>query len=431
MAKGKTFHNNDTETETETEWSDHPGAKDKPAPKTSSKQKKTTTFSPDTQDTPVQKKSSFWPRLFWGNVMLFGFFTIIRAGHFYAACLVIFLNTMMFKEVLSIKRHMEKDRQLPFFYLINWHFFTLALFALYGKGLAERCTHYFPKAQFFEFIYRYHYVIAFLGYVLGVVVFVMSLRKRQYRYQFRQFGWTHLALFLIVLPSSAEVAIIYQGIMWFLYICFLIITNDSWAYFFGILFGRTPLISLSPKKTWEGFIGGMICTYILAFVLIDRLAQFDYLFCPQPSLGIELFADLTCERPAYLFAMHEFATPQFLVSLGLSATFTMSTLQMHSFVLATFASIIAPFGGFFASGLKRAFKVKDFGDIIPGHGGVTDRMDCQMLMGMFCYVWLFQVVYRGASMVIASPEFILEQIALMSQGDQMLVLEELQKRLMG
>jgi phosphatidate cytidylyltransferase len=45
-----------------------------------------------------------------------------------------------------------------------------------------------------------------------------------------------------------------------------------------------------------------------------------------------------------------------------------------------FASFIAPFGGFFASGFKRALKIKDFADIIPGHGGITDRMDCQILM---------------------------------------------------
>ena len=53
-------------------------------------------------------------------------------------------------------------------------------------------------------------------------------------------------------------------------------------------------------------------------------------------------------------------------------------LQLHAVVMAMFASIIAPFGGFFASGFKRGFKIKDFGDSIPGHGGMTDRMDCQV-----------------------------------------------------
>ncbi|GAV28405.1 phosphatidate cytidylyltransferase [Pichia membranifaciens] len=56
-------------------------------------------------------------------------------------------------------------------------------------------------------------------------------------------------------------------------------------------------------------------------------------------------------------------------------------------IVSMFASLIAPFGGFFASGLKRAFKIKDFGHTIPGHGGITDRMDCQFLMGSFSYLY--------------------------------------------
>ena len=68
-------------------------------------------------------------------------------------------------------------------------------------------------------------------------------------------------------------------------------------------------------------------------------------------------------------------------------SFTVAPMQLHALVLASFASLIAPFGGFFASGLKRSFKIKDFGDSIPGHGGMTDRMDCQFIMGFFAYMY--------------------------------------------
>jgi len=71
-------------------------------------------------------------------------------------------------------------------------------------------------------------------------------------------------------------------------------------------------------------------------------------------------------------------------------------MQFHILVFASFASLIAPFGGFFASGLKRTFKIKDFGESIPGHGGITDRMDCQFIMGFFAFMYYqsFIAVYR-------------------------------------
>ena len=58
-------------------------------------------------------------------------------------------------------------------------------------------------------------------------------------------------------------------------------------------------------------------------------------------------------------------------------------IHFHTFFMGLFASLLAPLGGFFASGFKRAIKIKDFGATIPGHGGLTDRMDCQMLMVLY------------------------------------------------
>lgn len=62
-------------------------------------------------------------------------------------------------------------------------------------------------------------------------------------------------------------------------------------------------------------------------------------------------------------------------------------MSQFAFLLLTCST-----GGFFGSGFKRAFKMKDFGDTIPGHGGVTDRFDCQMIMAMFAYLYYWSFV---------------------------------------
>jgi CDP-diglyceride synthetase len=69
-----------------------------------------------------------------------------------------------------------------------------------------------------------------------------------------------MALLLIVVQSHFVINNIFEGLIWFVLPSSLVICNDIFAYVFGFFFGRTPLIRLSPKKTWEGFIGGLITT---------------------------------------------------------------------------------------------------------------------------------------------------------------------------
>ncbi len=60
--------------------------------------------------------------------------------------------------------------------------------------------------------------------------------------------------------------------------------------------------------------------------------------------------------------------------------------------LAIIGGLIAPFGGFFASAYKRYKGVKDFSDLIPGHGGVTDRLDCILVMVLFMAIYLEEII---------------------------------------
>ena len=101
----------------------------------------------------------------------------------------------------------------------------------------------------------------------------------------------------------------------------------------------------------------------------------------------------------------------------------MYPMMWHGMVLASFSSLIAPFGGFLASGFKRAFKIKDFGDVIPGHGGLMDRFDCQYLMAVFVNVYIASVIRAY------EPQSLLKQVMFMEREDQLDFYHQLQDML--
>lgn len=105
----------------------------------------------------------------------------------------------------------------------------------------------------------------------------------------------------------------------------LIWTNDTMAYFVGSMFGRRKLFErISPKKTWEGFIGGGICTILVAW-------------------GVS-------------FLLDAFTPAQWIA-------------------LAAVAAIFGTLGDLVESMLKRSLNIKDSGTLLPGHGGLLDRFD--------------------------------------------------------
>ncbi|MBP6024837.1 phosphatidate cytidylyltransferase [Ferruginibacter sp.] len=119
-------------------------------------------------------------------------------------------------------------------------------------------------------------------------------------------------------------------------IMFSIWINDTMAYIVGSLIGKTPFSKISPKKTWEGTIGGAI----LCIVVIATIAYFTNLIAVKDAA-----------------------------------------------IIAALCAIFGTIGDLFESKLKRMANVKDSGAIMPGHGGFLDRFDSLLFAAPA--VWLF------------------------------------------
>lgn len=85
----------------------------------------------------------------------------------------------------------------------------------------------------------------------------------------------------------------------------MIVCNDVMAYMFGFFFGRTPLIKLSPKKTWEGFIGGGFATVAFGVIFSYFLCQYQFFVCPIEYSEAAGKMGMECE-PSYLFRPQEY-----------------------------------------------------------------------------------------------------------------------------
>lgn len=378
-----------------------------------------------------KKKQNFVVRTIWTIVMIVGFFFILGAGHIWVIGLVALIQILTFKEVISLASEPAREMNLSWSRNLNWYFLATTIYFLEGENVIHFLRNVILKgnADVVESLLvplaSHHRFLSYCLYILGFVYFVATLEKGHYKFQFTQFCVTHMTLFMVVIQAHFIVSNIFAGLFWFILPCALVISNDIFAYLCGITFGKHPLIAISPKKTVEGFIGALICTTVLGVVLSHFLVNYKYLICPMGDLGVNAFTRTVDCVPDPVFVAQKYNVPELLQGILHQKTVAIAPVHIHVIFLAIFASLIAPFGGFFASGLKRTFQKKDFGDTIPGHGGITDRMDCQFLMGFFSY--LYYETFISNHQVNAA--FVLHQALTMSVEDQIRLYEALQKSL--
>ncbi|KAI7867398.1 phosphatidate cytidylyltransferase [Spinellus fusiger] len=332
-------------------------------------------------------------RSFTTLLMISAFFFVLASGYIWSIVAVMTLTVLVYREVIYIAYVPAKDKNLKWFKTMSWYFLITTEYFLHGESI----IYYFKEIVMIDAVLlpfaTHHRFISFMLYVLGFVFFVTNLKKGGYQSQIAQFGWTHMALFLVVVQSHFIIDNILEGLIWFVMPVSLVVINDIFAYICGFFWGKTPLIQISPKKTVEGFVGALLCTLVLGFCITSVLMQSNYLICPVQDLAASAWSNISCEPKNPVFTAAAWRLPSIIRYLIKLTTFQdireiwIAPVQLHTVIMACFASLIAPVGGFFASAVKRAFKIKDFGDTIPGHGGLTDRMDCQFLMGFFAHVY--------------------------------------------
>ncbi|CAH8821314.1 unnamed protein product [Trichobilharzia szidati] len=350
-------------------------------------------------------------RLFTGILLISSFTLLIYLGPLALVLMVLAIQLACFNEIINIGYLVYRSHDLPWFRPLSWYFLFTSNYYLFGESLIARFRLLLAKEDFLQPWITHHQFISFSLYCAGIVGFVLSLVKRHYIKQFTLFGWTHVTLLIFVTSSYFCIENIFNGMIWFLLPVCLVICNDIMAYVFGFFYGKTPLIKLSPKKTWEGFIGGGLSTIVFSLIFSYILLKFDYFVCPIEWDDAKGALTMNCTRNP-VFVAQTYNLPKYLFFLPIRQIIWYPFLQ-HCLIISIYTSVVGPFGGFFASGFKRAFKIKDFGDLFPGHGGVVDRFDCQVLIGTFV------LFYYNSFVRIHSPTSLLPKIFILPPSDQL------------
>jgi phosphatidate cytidylyltransferase len=232
----------------------------------------------------------------------------------------------------------------------------VGLFEFYALAVANlprfiRAAGYVLTILLFALFYTRQVLIAPVIIVLWAFVpmaFFMLTHPSPNRQWTADMGKSVLGPVYIVLPLSLLWMMHLQpnGKLWIFFLLVVIFVNDTGAFYFGRLFGKHKLYeAISPGKTWEGALGGLLCGVIagLWFLHILRLR----------SINISMVA------------------------------------------LVVFLSVASQIGDLAESMLKRNHGVKDSGGILPGHGGVLDRIDGLLFSIPVLYLFLNWSMLRG------------------------------------
>lgn len=190
--------------------------------------------------------------------------------------------------------------------------------------------------------------VAFLFVLAMFSVMIFEHKKIQYE-EMTFIGFVSLCIpFAFSTLSSFVFKYPQHGIFFIVYVLAVTWIADGGAYFAGTFLGKHKLCpEISPKKTWEGFFGGVISAGVFGVLLGYGYMLWDSIFTGENHFKVNIIILL---------------------------------------VTALVASVISVLGDLSASMLKRKYGAKDFGNLLPGHGGVMDRFDSVIFVSPFIAV---------------------------------------------
>ena len=212
----------------------------------------------------------------------------------------------------------------------KWAVFPLIVFVFYRFS-----KRFFQHGFYFDF--NLSEILALSLIVIAVITLFKFSKELYYDNGKLIFTVIYTALpfgFALGLPKFSSVDNTFTLEVFFLFI--LIWSSDTFGYFTGKFFGKHKMApKISPKKTWEGFAGGVVLTLILGF-FVEK-------YFPE--------------------------------------------LRGNWMVVGVLVAVFGPLGDLVESQLKRNFGVKDSGNIIPGHGGILDRLDSFIICAPVVYLY--------------------------------------------
>jgi len=270
--------------------------------------------------------SNILQRTITGVVFVFLIVLTIHFGHIYFSALFLIVNIIAMWEFYSLIE--KKDVTANKYAGIAAGTFLFASNALIALDLAPRA-------------------VLHINFIAIFLIFLFELYRKN-KHPFSTIAFTFFGILYIAVPFSLmnyfpnpaqESNVYHLEILMGFFI--LVWVNETFAYIVGISIGKHRLFErISPKKSWEGAIGGGIMCLVAAFVIsyfYTQITHIDWL------------------------------------------------------IIAGIVIVFGTYGDLFESMFKRSIDAKDSGVLLPGHGGVLDRFDGVFMAAPFVYVYLLLI----------------------------------------